>query len=437
MNLIGISINHTNSPLELRESLHLERDEIIQLIPLLKEHYFSEGLVLSTCNRTEIFGFPHQFNFDLLPLINILLDFKPIHGIKPENFSKYFSCGAVKHLFKVASGIDSMVIGDSQILGQVKEAIDISEDLSFAGAVLRRIFDTALRVGKRSINETGLGEGAVTVSYAAVQVVEKVFASLDKKSAIVIGAGETGELAAINLRDKGVGKIAISNRTISRAEKLAEKVKGEIIPFQYLEEHLHNFDIIISATSAVEYIISVDHIKSAMKKRRGSPAVLMDIAVPRDIDPKIKELDNVYLYDMDSLKIIMDQNIEKRHNQIPYVEKLILEEMVNFFSWYNALDIVPTIKSMKSFFESIRTDELEKIKNKIDEEDFIKIEDMTKRMMGRLLHNPIIKLREFAESGINSNETLTNTILLKELFNLSNSTANEEVTNKEERFEKK
>src|ERR1035437_6550438 len=129
MNLIGISINHTNSPLELRESLHLERDEIIQLIPLLKEHYFSEGLVLSTCNRTEIFGFPHQFNFDLLPLINILFDFKPIRGIKPENFSKYYSCGAVKHLFKVASGIDSMVIGDSQILGQVKEAIDISEDL--------------------------------------------------------------------------------------------------------------------------------------------------------------------------------------------------------------------------------------------------------------------------------------------------------------------
>jgi len=437
MNLIGISINHTTSHLELRELLHLERNEIVQLIPQLKERYFSEGLVLSTCNRTEIFGFPHQFSFDLSPLINILIDFKPVHGIKPDNFSKYFSCGAVKHLFKVASGIDSMVIGDSQILGQVKEAIDITEDLEFTGPILRRIFDTSIRVGKRSIKETGLGEGAVTVSYAAVQLVEKVFSSLEKKSALVIGAGETGELAAINLRDKGIGKITISNRTITRAEELAEKVHGEIVPFQYLKEHLHNFDIIISATSASDFIISADHIKSSMKKRRGSPVVLMDIAVPRDIDPKVKELDNVYLHDMDSLKIIIDQNMQKRREQIPYVEKLILEEMVNFFGWYNALNIVPTIKSMKSFFENIRIDELEKIRNKIKEEDFLKIEDMTKRMMGRLLHNPIIKLREFAESGINSEETMTNTFILKELFNLGDSHANEEVSNKEESFENK
>jgi glutamyl-tRNA reductase len=437
MNLIGFSINHTNSPLELRESLHLERDEIVQLIPLLKERYFSEGLVISTCNRTEIFGFPHNFSFDYSPLINTLIEFKPVVGIKPENFSKYFSCGAVKHLFKVASGIDSMVIGDSQILGQVKEAIDISEDLEFADVILRRLFDTAIRVGKRSIKETGLGQGAVTVSYAAVQVVEKVFASLERKSALVIGAGETGELAAINLRDKGIGKIAISNRTIARAEELAEKVHGEIVPFQYLKEHLYNFDIIISATSAVDYIITLDQFKSAMKKRRGSPVVLMDIAVPRDIDPIIKELDNVYLYDMDSLKIIMDQNMQKRRDQIPYVEKLILEEMVNFFSWYNTLGIVPTIKSMKSFFENIRLDELEKIKNKINDEDFQKIEEMTKRMVGRLLHNPIVKLRGFAESGINSKETATNNIILKELFNLDNYPGNGEESNKEEKIEKK
>jgi glutamyl-tRNA reductase len=437
MNLIGISINHKTSPLDIREALHFERDEIVQLIPYLKEHYFSEGLVLSTCNRTEVFGFPHLFNFDLAPLINTLIDFKPVNGIKPENFSKYFSCGAVKHLFTVASGIDSMIIGDSQILGQVKEAIDISEDLEFAGIILRRIFDTAVRVGKRSIKETGLGEGAVTVSYAAVQVVEKVFASLDKKSALVIGAGETSELAAVNLRDKGIGKITISNRTISRAEALADKVHGEIVPFQYLKEHLHNFDIIISATSADNFIISADHIKDAMKKRRGAPIVLMDIAVPRDIDPKVKALDNVYLHDMDSLQIIMDQNIQKRRDQIPLVQKLILEEMVNFFSWYNALDIVPTIKSMKTFFENIRLDELEKIKNKINEDDYLKIEDMTKRMIGRLLHNPIIKLRGFAESGINSNETLTNTFILKELFNLGDIPVNGDEKNKEENFENK
>lgn len=421
MNLVGISINHKTSPLELREAVHLSRNEIIEFIPHLKESLFSEGVVISTCNRTEIFGFLKNLVLDPTPLIEKLIEFKPHAGIKHEHFTKYFSCGAVKHLFSVTSGIDSMVIGDSQILGQVKEAFEISEDLNFIGSTLRRIFDTATRVGKRAIKETTIGEGAVTVSYAAVQVVEKIFANLEKKSALVIGAGETGELSAIHLRDKGVGKIAIANRTIERAEKLAEKIRGEIIPFQFMKEHIYNFDIVISATSAKNFVISLDDVKSAIKKRRGAPILLMDIAVPRDIDPEVKKIDNVFYHDMDSLKIIVDQNIQKRRDQIPIVEKMIMEEMVGFFGWYNTLDVVPTIKTMRSFFEEIRHDELEKIKNKISEEDFTKVEDMTRRMIGRLLHNPTIKLREFAEKGANINDVTANTSILKELFNLTDS----------------
>ncbi|MCL4548153.1 MAG: glutamyl-tRNA reductase [Bacteroidetes bacterium] len=442
MNLIGISINHRTSPLELREALHLNRDEIVSLIPRLKEQIFSEGVVISTCNRTEIFGFPQTEGLDVNSIIGSLLQAKPIDGIMPEHFTRFFSCGAVKHLFSVASGIDSMVIGDSQILGQVKDAFEISEDLDFAGSISRRIFDTAIKVGKRSIKETTIGEGAVTVSYAAVQVVEKIFANLEKKSALVIGAGETSELAAIHLHDKGVGKITISNRTIERAENLADKVHGEIIPFQYLKEHLHNFDIIISATSSNELIIHADEIKSAMKKRKGTPVVLMDIAVPRDIDPDVRKIDNVFYHDMDSLKIIVDQNMQKRKEQIPLVEKIIMEELVGFFNWYNTLDVVPTIKSIRSFFEEIRLDELEKIKNKVNEEDFTKIEDMTRRMVGRLLHNPTVKLRGFAESGANIKEVLTNTLILKELFNLEDFPTNgkndaEENHNSEGNDEKK
>ncbi len=424
MNLIGISINHTTSPLELREALHLNRDEIVALIPRLKEQTFSEGVVISTCNRTEIFGFPQNDGLDVNSIIGSLLKSKPVEGIKPEHFTKFFSCGAVKHLFSVASGIDSMVIGDSQILGQVKEAFEISEALNFTGTISRRIFDTAIKVGKRSIKETTIGEGAVTVSYAAVQVVEKIFASLEKKSALVIGAGETSELAAIHLRDKGVGKITISNRTIERAKNLAEKVRGEIIPLEFLKEHLYNFDIIISATSSNNLIIHAGDIKSAMKKRKGTPVVLMDIAVPRDIEPDVHRIDNVFYHDMDSLKIIVDQNMEKRKEQIPFVEKIIMEELVGFFSWYNTLDVVPTIKSIRNFFEEIRSDELEKIKNKVCEEDFTKVEDMTRRMIGRLLHNPTVKLRGFAESGANIKEVLTNTLILKELFNLGDIPAN-------------
>ncbi len=432
MNLVGISINHKTSPLDLREALHLNHDEIVTLIPRLKNSLFSEGVVISTCNRTEIFGFPQNQELDLSSIIDELIQFKPVNEIKQEHFLKFFSCGAVRHLFSVASGIDSMIIGDSQILGQVKEAFEISEDLDFAGTALRRIFDTAIKTGKRAIKETTISEGAVTVSYAAVQVVEKIFSSLDKKSALVIGAGETGELAAVHLRDKGIGKIAITNRTIERAEKLAKKIHGEIVPFQFYKEHLHNFDIIISATSSNNIIVSYDDIKSAVKKRKNTPLVLMDIAVPRDIDPDVKKIDNVFYHDMDSLKIIVDQNLQKRKDQIPFVQKIIMEEMIGFFGWFNTLDVVPTIKTMRSFFEEIRNDELEKIKNKVSDEDFIKIEDMTRRMIGRILHNPTVKLREFAETGANIKEVAANTMILKDLFNLGSIPSNGKEINEDE-----
>lgn len=423
MNLLCITINHNNSPIETREALHLSRNEIIEFIPLIKQ-VLAEGVIISTCNRTEIFGLPFNYLPNSNSIIDSLLKYKPVNDIKPEYFHKYFSCGAVKHLFKVASGIDSLIIGDSQILGQVKEAFEISEDMNFTGPIFHRLFETAIRVGKRTIKETGIGEGAVTVSYAAVQVVEKIFSGLEKKSALVIGAGETGELAAINLKDKGVGKITISNRTLDRAESLAEKIHGEIIPFQFLTEHLHNYDIIISATSSENFIISYKDIAAAMKKRRGTPQVLMDIAIPRDIDPEVRNIDNVFYHDMDSLKVIVEQNLQKRKSEIPGVEKIIMEEMVGFFSWYNTLEVVPTIKSLRNFFDEIRSDELEKIKNKISEDDFSKIEDMTRRLIGRILHNPTVKLRELAENGNNIQQVTTTSIILKELFNLDSTNNN-------------
>jgi glutamyl-tRNA reductase len=420
MNLVGITINHRTAPIELREALHLSKNEIVDLIPKLKETLFNEGFIISTCNRTEIYGIPKVSKLHYQHIIDFLLENKNIAGLKPEHFEKYFSCGAVKHLFKVSTGIDSLVVGDSQILGQVKEAFEISEDMNFSGSVLRRVFDVAVKVGKRAIRETEIGEGAVTVSYAAVQVVEKIFASLDKKKALVIGAGETGELAAIHLKDRGVGEIAIANRTLSRAEKLAEKIHGEIIPFSQLKDHLHHFDIIISATSSNELIITKDDIKQMMKRRKGLPVVIMDIAIPRDIDPGSQEIDNVFYHDIDSLEVIVKQNMKKREKEIPKVESIVMEELVSFFSWYNTLEVVPTIKRVREFFEDIRKDELEKIKHKVTDDDYAKLEDMTRRMIGRLLHNPTIKLREIAEQGTNIQEVETHSVILKELFGLNN-----------------
>ncbi len=418
MNLIGISINHKTAPIEIREALHFSHDEIVDLIPKLRTELFEDGFILSTCNRTEIFGTPKSGLLDYKKLQNFIIDYKPVEGIESENFLKYFSCGAVKHLFSVSAGIDSLVIGDSQILAQVKDAFQTSEDMNFAGSILKRVFDAAIRVGKRTIKETLIGEGAVTVSYAAVQVVEKIFANLEKKNALVIGAGETGELAAVHLKDKGVGRISIANRTIEKAEALANKVDGEIVPFERLKNHLHEFDIIISATSSPDTILSKDDVKAMMKKRKGNTSVIMDIALPRDVDSSVGEIDNVFYNDIDSLKIIVDQNMRRRQEEIPKVEKIIMEELTNLFSWYNTLEVVPTIKTVRDFFEEIRTDELEKIKHKITKDDYEKLEDMTRRMMGRILHNPTIRLRELAESGTNTQQAATHALILKELFDL-------------------
>jgi glutamyl-tRNA reductase len=428
MNFICISINHKTSSIGVLESLHLSTDEIEKFISVLKGNYLIEGVIVSTCNRTEIYGFPPENKIDNSSIINRLLEFKKVDGITKNNFSTYFSCGAVKHLFSVASGIESMVVGDSQILGQIKSSFEFAVNHEFANSITQKIFEAALRIGKRSIKETSISEGAVTISYAAVQVVEKIFANVNKKTALVIGAGETGELAAIHLKDKSIGKLFIANRTPSRAEELSKKVNGQVIPFDKLNDFLHQFDIIISATSSNSQIISFEEIKAAVNKRKGTPMVIMDIAVPRDIDSKVGELDNVFYHDLDSLNIIVQQNMQKRIEQIPFVQKIIMSEMVNFFGWYNTLDVVPTIKSLRNFFDEIRNDELDKLKHKVSIEDFEKIEDMSKRLIGRILHNPTVKLREYAEKGTKAKEVINNTILLNELFNLENRNNGKEIS---------
>ncbi|HPN38258.1 MAG TPA: glutamyl-tRNA reductase [Melioribacteraceae bacterium] len=419
MNIILVSINHKTAPIEIREALHLSNNEIVDFIGILKQNYLLEGLILTTCNRTEILGIPKNTILIHDKIIDELINFKSVTGIKKEHFTSYFSCSAVKHFFSVAGGIDSLIIGDSQILAQVKEAVQISEENKFVSYYLNRLFDTAIRVGKRSIKETIIGEGAVSISYAAVQVVEKVFANLYTKSALIIGAGETAELAAIHLRNKGVGRITITNRTKAKAEKLADKIHGEIIPFEFFKEYLHNYDIILSATSSNGYILEYTDIKEMMKKRRYSAVCIMDIAIPRDINPITSNLDNVFYNDIDSLKMIVDQNIKKREKEIPVIENIIMEEMVNFFSWYNSLDVIPAIKNLRSFFEQIKEDELNKIRHKVTEEDFVKIEEMSKRLIGRLLHNPTLKLRQLSENGRNYEETANSILLIKEIFNLN------------------
>lgn len=419
MNIIAVSINHRSAPAETREALHLNEDEIKSFLKDLKGNLVNEGFVLSTCNRTEIYGIPVDPAADFHQFQKFLTSRKNVNGLSEKNFQNFFSCGAVNHLFKVSAGIDSLLIGDNQILGQVKEAFQKSEENDLAGFLMKRVFDSAIKVGKRAKTETEISDGAITVSYAAVQLIEKIFSSLSRKSALVIGTGETGEIAAKHLHDKGIGNLAVTNRTIEKAEKLSSQIHAKILPFQFFKEYLHDYDIIISATSAPEYMINYEDINNAMRKKNYASTVIMDIAVPRDVDPKVRDIDNVFYHDIDSLKIIVEQNMKKRQGEIPKVQKIIMEELVSLFGWYNSLEITPTIKSLRDHFEEIRSDEVNKLKNKFSQEDYEKLEILTKRIVNKLLHQPTVELKKISESGSDNPETAERIEILRNLFGLN------------------
>lgn len=420
MNLLAVSLNHRTAPVELRESLHLSNDEMREVLKATAGTIFSEAFVLSTCNRTEVFGIPNDLALNYADIENVLLDKKRVEGITDGHFQKFFSCSAVNHIFRVAAGIDSLLIGDNQILGQVKEAFQIAESEHAAGFLMKRLFDSAARVGKRAKTETLISEGAITVSYAAVQLIEKIFSNLSKKNALVIGLGESGEIAAKHLRDKGIGKLTLTNRTYEKAERIAEQLHCAILPFSSFKDNLAEFDIIISATSAEQLILNAADIQAMMKKRGHAATILMDIAVPRDISPDAGKFDNVFYHDIDSLNIIVEQNMKKRREELPKVQAIILEEMVEFFNWYNSLEIAPAIKSLRDHFEDVRAEEVKNQINRFAEDDREKIEILTKRIINKLLHTPTAELRKAAERGANTPETLSKVGMLRELFGIGN-----------------
>jgi len=419
MNILAISINHRTAPIELREALHLSSDEIKSLIHHAKEELFSEGLIISTCNRTELYGIPKDQKLDVLDIQNFIFNFKNNNDVKPENFQTFASTEAIRHLFRLISGIDSLLIGDNQIYHQVKEGFQTSEEMQFAGVLMKRIFDAATKMGKRAISETEISEGAVTVSYAAVQLIEKIFSNLSKKTALIIGAGESGELAAKHLKDRGIGRLVITNRTLERAERIARALDSETIFFDTFKEKLHEFDIILSATSSDNLILTKDDIKKAMKNRNYSSMVLMDISIPRDIDPAAREIDYVFYHDIDSLNIIVEQNLSKRKFEVPRVEKIINEEIDAFISWYNSLEVAPTIKDLRDHFESIRADEVGKNKNRFSSEDQEKVEIITKRIINKILHQPTVELKKINELGTSPEETAVKVSILRDIFGIN------------------
>ncbi|HYF02427.1 MAG TPA: glutamyl-tRNA reductase [Patescibacteria group bacterium] len=399
MNLFLLGISHKTASVEVREAVAFSNEETAQILPELQEKFLKEAVLVSTCNRTELYGVPHDDSFKSEDLVNFLIEWKRANFLKPQHFYIESSFKAAEHLMEVTSGIDSLIVGDVQILQQVRDAYELSGEKRTAGTLMHELFHTSFRVGKRAKAETAIGKGAVSISYAAVELSEKIFADLKTKKAILIGAGETAELTAKHLRNHGIGHLLIANRTLERAQNLASQYGAMAIPLSEINQFLKNVDIVISSVHSQDYILKREDVKAAMKTRPSAPLVIVDIGMPRNIDPKAGEIDNVFLEDIDSLEMIANANHERRKSELPKVREIIAQELQKFKEWAAVLDVVPTIKSLRDKCEDIRQSGLQKYKYKFAPEDFEKVDELTKVLVNRILASPISALREYSQNS--------------------------------------
>jgi glutamyl-tRNA reductase len=405
MELLVIGLNHNTAPIEIRECLAFPEDKLGEA--LSKVHALSsvkEDMIVSTCNRVEVYAATRETDKAVHDLKEFLCQY---HGISLKEFEKslYTHIGeeAVRHIFRVASSLDSMVLGEPQILGQIKEAYDISQQANTSGLILHRLLHRAFHVAKRVRTETKIAISAVSVSSVAVALAEKIFGTLEKKTVLLIGAGEMCELAARHLVAGGVEKMLVTNRTYERAVSLAQEFSGEAIPFEDMPQGLKKADIVMSATNSPQYLIGHDQITKVMKDRRQKPIFFIDIADPRDIEPKVGDVENVYLYNMDDLQKVANENVKDREKEAQKAETLVQDEVVKFVTWYRSLEVTPTIVALRKKFEEIRKKELEKtlsLHPNLSDKEKKSLEALTSAIINKILHTPITLLKQTNEEAI-------------------------------------
>ena len=402
---VVLGISHKTAPIELRELFSFSRESVeAGLGELIQKNHVEECAIISTCNRVEIYAVSENLDLCLESIKEFLSEF---HGIPQEQFAShiYYSVGhmAVRHLFNVASSIDSMVVGEPQVLGQVKESYKIAAAQGTVGLILNRLFHTAFFVAKRIRTETGIGSHAVSISYVAVELAKRIFDDLSSRSVMLIGAGEMAEIAAQHLIKAGINDLLIASRKIENADILSSKLNGKSIGIDEIFYHLKDVDIVITATGSQDFILKPNHLKEALKLRNNDPMFLIDIAVPRDIDPRIEDMTDIYLYDIDDLKNVSEENIKTRKQSLSKAEEIILKVEKSFESWLQGLKAVPAIINLKKRFELIKDNELAKAFDKLDgisEQDKYVVELMASRIIGKILHNPLTNLKKESSTSL-------------------------------------
>ena len=389
-----VGLNHRSASVEIREKFVFNEEDIVNFIFKLKEENEStEAVVLSTCNRTEVyFNLTKDCEFrNFSYIMKKIAEFKQAGRDINQYFYTLNEHEAVGHLLGVAAGLNSMVLGENQVLGQVKEAYRISSSRGFTGAVLNKLFHKAFEAGKRVRTETAINKGASSVSYAAVELASKIFSNLSQRPVLLAGAGETGELVLKSLVKRGAGQIFVTNRTFKRAENLGKRYNAEPVRFEELKDHLINCDIVIASTSSAETIFNVKLIREVMKKRKNRTIFFIDLSVPRNIEENVKNLENVFLYDIDDLEVVVAHNFEKRKHEIKKAEKIIKKITDEFFSWVSTLNLSPTIDSLKSKIEIITSSGLKSLKSSVTEEEYDKLLEygdfLKKKYLGLIVKN--------------------------------------------------
>jgi glutamyl-tRNA reductase len=415
--IVVVGVSHRTAPLAIREALAVPKERQPEALQRLREEAgLREAMLLSTCNRVEVYG--RAGDSPTVPLEEALarLHSRPLESLTPHLY-RLEGDAAVRHAFRVAASLDSMVIGEPQILGQVKEAYEQAEAAGALGSVLAALRNRSVSAAKRARTETGIGRNAVSVSSVAVELARKIFGDLRDRQVLLVGAGKMSELSARQLVAAGARATVLGGRRFERAEELAAALGGRAVPFESLREELARAEIVISGTGAPGLVILRADVEAVLPARRGRPLFLIDIAVPRDVDPEVANLSGIFLYDLDDLRSVADANLRERRKEAAAAEALVEQEILEFLAWRRSLDAVPLLVELRRRGEEIRQGELEKARRRLSgltPEQEGAIEAATQAMVNKLLHPATVMLKDLAKNG----EAVSEMALIRKLLGL-------------------
>ena len=402
MEILLVGLSHKTAPLEIRESVSFLKDQLPAALSSLKEKV-GECVILSTCNRTEIYAITGDPSSTATKVRDFVTDF---HGLAQDavspHFYQYTGADAVRHLFRVAGGLDSMIVGESQILGQVRDALSSASDGQTVEVSTLGLFHSAIQTGRRVREETSVGRNPLSISYAGVKLAQRTLGDLKSSKVLLIGAGEAGRLVAGALRTVGVADVMVANRTLERAEELADYLSGRTVPFDEIQDSLSQVDIAIAATDSPSFVVTRDMVERAFADNREAPLFLFDLAVPRDVDPEVASVRGVNLFNIDDLSAIAEENLEDRKRAVVEAEAVVDEEIEKFMKWWDTLDVLPTIRALRRQAEGIRRKEMARAQAKLDglsDDQMAVVDALTRSIVNRLLHDPTSSLKQGADNA--------------------------------------